>query len=103
LCLKFFNLDVFQFISKLYTEMKFTKGQNVLYTTLSGKSYSATIVERKIDLRQGFVIRSYAFYYLINLNKNGINQNIICQENDLKALKISNSINTNTDFSIYSF
>ncbi|MEN2401752.1 hypothetical protein GKZ90_0018330 [Flavobacterium sp. MC2016-06] len=83
--------------------MKFTKGQNVLYTTLSGKSYSATIVERKIDLRQGFVIRSYAFYYLINLNKNGINQNIICQENDLKALKISNSLNTNTDFSIYSF
>lgn len=71
--------------------MKFLKGQDVSYTALSGKSYNATVIERKMDFKKGLIIRSTSnvrdFHYLIEIEKNGATEKILCAENHLQLLE----------------
>lgn len=71
--------------------MKFVKGQEVSYTALSGRSYKATIIERKMDFKKGFIIKSTSkeidFHYLIEIQKKGAAEKILCAENHLKLLE----------------
>lgn len=71
--------------------MKFLKGQDVTYTALSGRSYDATVIERKMDFKKGLIIRSISkerdFHYLIEIQKNGIKEKILCAENNLQLLE----------------
>jgi len=71
--------------------MKFVKGQDVSYTTLSGRSYKATILERKMDFKKGLMIKcaskSIDFHYLIKVQKNGVSEEILCAENHLQLLE----------------
>lgn len=71
--------------------MKFLKGQDVTYIALSGRSYTATVIERKMDFKKGLIIKSTTkerdFHYLIEIQKNGIKENILCAENQLKILE----------------
>lgn len=71
--------------------MKFVKGQDVSYTAWSGISYKGTIIERKIDFKKGLIIKSTSkerdFHYLIEIQKNGMTEKILCAENQLKLLE----------------
>ncbi|MND94380.1 hypothetical protein D3C87_758220 [compost metagenome] len=71
--------------------MKFVKGQDVSYTALSGISYKGTIIERKMDFKKGLIIKSTSkerdFHYLIEIQKNGATEKILCAENHLKLLE----------------
>jgi len=71
--------------------MKFVKGQDVSYTALSGRSYKGTIIERKMDFKKGLIIKSTSkerdFHYLIEIQKNGTTEKILCDENHLKLLE----------------
>ena len=71
--------------------MKFVKGQDVSYTALSGISYKGTIIERKMDFKKGLIIKSTSkerdFHYLIEIQKNGSTEKILCAENHLKLLE----------------
>lgn len=75
--------------------MKFLKGQEVSYTALSGRSYEAKVLERKMDFKKGLIIRSTSkerdFHYLIEIRKNGTTENILCAENHLKLLEKKNA------------
>ena len=71
--------------------MKFVKGQDVSYTALSGISYKGTIIERKMVFKKGLIIKSTSkerdFHYLIEIQKNGMTEKILCAENHLKLLE----------------
>ncbi|KAF2338799.1 hypothetical protein [Flavobacterium ginsenosidimutans] len=71
--------------------MKFVKGQDVSYTALSGRSYEATVIERKMDFKKGLIIKSTSkerdFHYLIEIQKNGTTEKILCAENHLRLLE----------------
>lgn len=71
--------------------MKFLKGQNVTYIALSGRSYAATVVERKMDFKKGLIIKSTTkerdFHYLIEIQKNGTKEHLLCAENQLRILE----------------
>lgn len=71
--------------------MKFVKGQDVSYTALSGRSYEAKVIERKMDFKKGLIIKSTSkpidFHYLIEIQKNGTTENILCAENHLQLLE----------------
>ncbi|UWY30165.1 hypothetical protein [Flavobacterium sp. TR2] len=71
--------------------MKFVKGQEVFYTAISGRSYKATIIERKMDFKKGLIIKSTSkerdFHYLIEIQKSGTSEKILCAENHLKLLE----------------
>ena len=71
--------------------MKFVKGQDVSYTAWSGISYKGTIIERKMDFKKGLIIKSTSkerdFHYLIEIQKNGMTEKILCAENQLKLLE----------------
>ena len=71
--------------------MKFLKGQEVSYTALSGRSYEAKVIERKMDFKKGLIIKSTSkerdFHYLIEIQKNGTTEKILCAENHLKLLE----------------
>ncbi|WP_095953589.1 hypothetical protein [Flavobacterium sp. ACN6] len=71
--------------------MKFTQGQDVSYTALSGRSYKATVIERKMDFKKGLIIKSTSkerdFHYLIEIQKNGTTEKILCAENHLQLLE----------------
>ncbi|CAM3610448.1 hypothetical protein [Flavobacterium chungbukense] len=71
--------------------MKFLKGQDVTYVALSGRSYTATVVERKMDFKKGLIIKSATkerdFHYLIEIQKNGTKEHILCAENQLRILE----------------
>ena len=86
---------IFRSISSDYEQtaktMKFVKGQEVSYTAISGRSYKGTIIERKMDLKKAFIIKSTSkerdFHYLIEIQKNGATEKILCAENHLKLLE----------------
>ncbi|QSW87619.1 MULTISPECIES: hypothetical protein [Flavobacterium] len=69
--------------------MKFVKGQDVSYTTLSGRSYKATVIERKIDFKKGLIkksaIKEMTYHYLIEVQKNGLKERLLCTENQLRV------------------
>jgi hypothetical protein len=71
--------------------MNFVKGQDVFYTTLSGRSYRATVIERKIDFKKGLIKKSASkemtYHYLIEVHKVGIKEHILCTENQIKLLE----------------
>ncbi|ABQ03214.1 MULTISPECIES: hypothetical protein [Flavobacterium] len=71
--------------------MNFVKGQDVFYTTLSGRSYRATVIERKIDFKKGLIkksaIKEMTYHYLIEVHKVGIKEQILCTENQIKLLE----------------
>ncbi|OIV44029.1 hypothetical protein [Flavobacterium johnsoniae] len=71
--------------------MNFVKGQDVSYTTLSGRSYRAVIVERKIDFKKGLIKKSamkeMTYHYLIEVQKNDLKEKILCTANQLKVLE----------------
>lgn len=71
--------------------MKFLKGQEVTYTALSGRAYEAKVIERKMDFKKGLIIKSTYkerdFHYLIEIQKNGTTEKILCAENDLQLLE----------------
>lgn len=75
--------------------MKFVKGQDVSYTTLSGRSYNGTVIEIKMDFKKGLIIKSTGklqdFHYLIEIQKNGMREKILCAENNLRILEIKKS------------
>ncbi|WP_281232028.1 hypothetical protein [Flavobacterium gelatinilyticum] len=72
--------------------MKFVKGQDVFYTTISGRSYKATVIERKMDFKKGLIIKSagktHDFHYLIEIQKNGMKEKILCAGYDLKIPEV---------------
>ena len=63
--------------------MKFRKGQNVIYTTISGNSYNATVVETRIEFSQCVIKRNPNLYYVIQLDVKDIKEHILCIENNL--------------------
>ncbi|HEY1193225.1 hypothetical protein [Flavobacterium sp.] len=71
--------------------MKFLKGQEVTYTALSGRSYEAKVIEGKMDFKKGLIIKSTSkerdFHYLIEIQKNGTTEKILCAENHLQLLE----------------
>ena len=71
--------------------MKFVKGQDVSYTALSGRSYEAKVIERKMDFKKGLIIKSTSkerdFHYLIEIQKNGAKEHLLCAENQLRILE----------------
>ena len=71
--------------------MKFVNVKDVSYTALCGISYKGTIIERKMDFKKGLIIKSTSkerdFHYLIEIQKNGSTEKILCAENHLKLLE----------------
>ncbi|SHG87433.1 hypothetical protein [Flavobacterium defluvii] len=71
--------------------MNFLNGQDVSYTTLSGRSYRATVIERKIDFKKGLIkksaIKEMTYHYLIEIQKNNFTQRILCTENQITVLE----------------
>ncbi|MEO8535431.1 MAG: hypothetical protein ABI441_16870 [Flavobacterium sp.] len=63
--------------------MKFRKGQNVVYTTVGGNSYNATVVEARIEFSQCVIKRNRNLYYIIQLEAKNIKEPILCMENNL--------------------
>lgn len=77
--------------NRIAKTMKFIQGQDVSYTALSGRSYKATVIERKMDFKKGLIIKSTSkerdFHYLIEIQKNGSTEKILCAENNLQLLE----------------
>lgn len=71
--------------------MNFVKGQDVFYTTLSGRSYRAIVIERKIDFKKGLIkksaIKEMTYHYLIEIQKGDSKDKILCTGNQLKVLE----------------
>ena len=76
--------------------MNFEKGQDVSYTTLSGRSYRAIVLERKIDFKKGLIKKSamkeMTFHYLIEVYRNDLREQILCSEDQIKLLEQKVSI-----------
>ncbi|WP_343695426.1 hypothetical protein [Flavobacterium sp.] len=71
--------------------MIFVKGQDVSYTAISGRSYRAIVLERKIDFKKGLIkksaIKEMTYHYLIEIQKNNFTQRILCTENQITLLE----------------
>lgn len=71
--------------------MNFEKGQDVSYTTLSGRSYRGIVLERKIDFKKGLIKKSamkeMTFHYLIEVYRNDFREQILCTEEQIKLLE----------------
>lgn len=64
--------------------MPYSVGQNVVYTSLSGRRVAATILLRKIDFPEGYINSDNAkggFDYLISIDGK---DNTFCNEEDLE-------------------
>lgn len=71
--------------------MNFVKGQDVSYTAISGRSYRAIVLERKIDFKKGLIkksaIKEMTYHYLIEVQKTGFTQRILCTAEQIKLLE----------------
>jgi hypothetical protein len=66
--------------------MKFQKGQEVIYTTLTGKQYSGHIIHRKCDFPNNYIDTGFThggFDYLIRIVREMKDEDVFVNENDL--------------------
>jgi hypothetical protein len=66
--------------------MKFQIGQEIIYTTLTGKKYKGTIIHRKCDFPEKYINtenEKSGFDYSIRIFRNEKDENIFVNEKDL--------------------